>query len=529
MENNQSKMKIILPIVVIIGVLLIGGGMYVFANTTEVLLAKLINNAGEPFEGMFEVEGNELDLIYTKSHNSETNIEVDVPLYGVNAVMDIFTGYLNSTGDLAVEINAGLNGIEGLDLSHYLVGSEWSMSSSFLSKIYTIDLEKGHNTDKARTLFERIQELSNNNAEEIIEFENRIEKKSKEYSKFAAKNLPKDSLSKGNGELEILGETANEKYIELSFDDASMKEWLRVILEKANSDEELKLLLKEFMETALENNEYSLSDLGIDFDKVFEYALADLDNANFGNIKFRIYYEGHTPLAYEIVSNQDGEEVNILIKTVNKSGNHQLYMGAKSSTVEVFINYTANEDGFLVDGDFDGILVYLKGDKTKDSLALTGKVKVMTGEEYLLTSKIDYTKEGKDFNFKVTAPINMSVAQITGKGTIKEGPNGELKYEIVFNQDGIDLLMMKADFEKEEISKEKEYDINGTITLSSPSLGGNLLKLNLNNKTVYGDDVKVDVPSLEGAYKVKISDEAGLQSLVEELGREIEDLLFFLN
>ena len=527
-ETKQKKSK--LPLVgIIAGVLLLVAVIAISVmNSPKVLMGVLVRNTPDSAVNFFNAEKADKPLFMTESHKSETKISMSGEDLGMDGdiKLELSSGYQNSTGDFAAEIDLGLGDLDAITAGIFLSKSEAAIISSLLSDKYVIDLEKEELEDNT-TFEDRIMMLimSGDDAQ-LNDLTDRLEKEIQDIQKFSLKMLPSKSINKGKENIEIFGEDKKMAYVEIALDKDEFEDWAEAVFEMISEDKEFEELIVEIAEyiDAEYNFEDEINPDDVDLEEFCENAINDLDDLE-AEVSLRIYRKGFTPIAYEVNYEDEYSEADMVVLMYNAGNKTQLLLDGEVDGDEIYYNVYADGDTYsLIEYEFDEMKYEVTVEKVKDIYEIDGSFDYGYMGKGKISGEIEESNNETIFDMKVEMEDSYgSENEVEYEGSlVKDGAVTKTELSMKTVIDGEDVARVEWESETEEVKKNKEYSTEGKIKITDIYSDIKYV-IDVDNSVLFGDEVEVDLPnwSKDDVY-AKVSDDEALEELFDSLSMDFE-------
>jgi|GEM_PF-7110624 len=527
-ETKQKKSK--LPLVgIIAGVLLLVAVIAISVmNSPKVLMGALVRNTPDSAVNFFNAEKADKPLFMTESHKSETKISMSGEDLGMDGdiKLELSSGYQNSTGDFAAEIDLGLGDLDAITAGIFLSKSEAAIISSLLSDKYVIDLEKDELGDNT-TFEDRIMMLiMSGDDEELNDLTDRLEKEIQDIQKFSLKMLPNKSINKGKENIEIFGEDKKMAYVEIALDKDEFEDWVEAVFEMISEDKEFEELIVEIAEyiDAEYNFEDEINPDDVDLEEFCENAINDLDDLE-AEVSLRIYRKGFTPIAYEVNYEDEYSEADMVVLMYNAGNKTQLLLDGEVDGDEIYYNVYADGDTYsLIEYEFDEMKYEVTVEKVKDIYEIDGSFDYGYMGKGKISGEIEESNNETIFDMKVEMEDSYgSENEVEYEGSlVKDGAVTKTELSMKTVIDGEDVARVEWESETEEVKKNKEYSTEGKIKITDIYSDMKYV-IDVDNSVLFGDEVEVDLPnwSKDDVY-AKVSDDEALEELFDSLSMDFE-------
>jgi len=527
-ETKQKKSK--LPLVgIIAGVLLLVAVIAISVmNSPKVLMGVLVRNTPDSAVNFFNAEKADKPLFMTESHKSETKISMSGEDLGMDGdiKLELSSGYQNSTGDFAAEIDLGLGDLDAITAGIFLSKSEAAIISSLLSDKYVIDLEKDELGDNT-TFEDRIMMLiMSGDDEELNDLTDRLEKEIQDIQKFSLKMLPNKSINKGKENIEIFGEDKKMAYVEIALDKDEFEDWVEAVFEMISEDKEFEELIVEIAEyiDAEYNFEDEINPDDVDLEEFCENAINDLDDLE-AEVSLRIYRKGFTPIAYEVNYEDEYSEADMVVLMYNAGNKTQLLLDGEVDGDEIYYNVYADGDTYsLIEYEFDEMKYEVTVEKVKDIYEIDGSFDYGYMGKGKISGEIEESNNETIFDMKVEMEDSYgSENEVEYEGSlVKDGAVTKTELSMKTVIDGEDVARVEWESETEEVKKNKEYSTEGKIKITDIYSDMKYV-IDVDNSVLFGDEVEVDLPnwSKDDVY-AKVSDDEALEELFDSLSMDFE-------
>ena len=527
-ETKQKKSK--LPLVgIIAGVLLLVAVIAISVmNSPKVLMGALVRNTPDSAVNFFNAEKADKPLFMTESHKSETKISMSGEDLGMDGdiKLELSSGYQNSTGDFAAEIDLGLGDLDAITAGIFLSKSEAAIISSLLSDKYVIDLEKDELGDNT-TFEDRIMMLiMSGDDEELNDLTDRLEKEIQDIQKFSLKMLPNKSINKGKENIEIFGEDKKMAYVEIALDKDEFEDWVEAVFEMISEDKEFEELIVEIAEyiDAEYNFEDEINPDDVDLEEFCENAINDLDDLE-AEVSLRIYRKGFTPIAYEVNYEDEYSEADMVVLMYNAGNKTQLLLDGEVDGDEIYYNVYADGDTYsLIEYEFDEMKYEVTVEKVKDIYEIDGSFDYGYMGKGKISGEIEESNNETIFDMKVEMEDSYgSENEVEYEGSlVKDGAVTKTELSMKTVIDGEDVARVEWESETEEVKKNKEYSTEGKIKITDIYSDIKYV-IDVDNSVLFGDEVEVDLPnwSKDDVY-AKVSDDEALEELFDSLSMDFE-------
>ena len=530
-EETQGK-KPKLTIIGIIAALLLVIIIVAFAvlNSPKVMMGILIGKTPDTVREFFAAQQEEQPLYMSESHQSETKLSMDGEDLGLDGEieLDIMTAYQNDTGDLAAEIEFGMGDLDAVTAGLYLKESEVALISSILSNKYVVNLESENELGKETTLEDRLIGLLNTkDDEELQDLWLRLQEKMLELRKMGIKELPSAAMDKGKEEIEIFGEDEKISYVEAVLDKDYFQDWAEIVIEQVAQDSELEDLIVEIAEylndTLMFEDEFDVDE--IDLEDYCDDLIDELDDVD-TEVTLRIYHKGFTPVAYEIVYEDDYSEAETLILMINEGKKLQFLVEADIEGDEIYYNVYENSDEYMIiEYEFEDMKYEVSMEQVEPGLyELDGTFDYGDLGEGTLEGQIEESKNETTFEMSMEMTDEYGyTTEATYEGSIVvDGYVTTAEGEAVVSYDGEEASKIEIESETEEVQKNKEYTTEGKFTITDVYSDMEYV-VDFENTTIFGDEAEADLPSWSKSdVYADISDMDALEELFETLSEDAE-------
>ena len=477
--------KLLIPVIIAAVLLVAAIVVFIILGLPRVKLGLLLNSFPDEVSSFFKAENDFSDLIGEQSHSAEAEVSVESDFLDLS--VDFITAYDNATGDGAMEVKS-----DYADVGLYLEGDEVAFVVDTADIDFGIDTQNDFDLVKGMTLKQRLVNLPLNhqNDKEMRVYLDGLESKIKDYAMLAIKTLPKESLSKNKENIDLFSKSTKTKFIEIAMDTDTMIDFMEVILDEMEQDDELEEMFVGLLDYIADKYDFD-SDLidtdDIDLNDAINDALDNLDDLEADDFILKVYFQGNTMLGFatEYTDSWD-DDIEFSLILANKGKDKSLTMAADNSYNKMDLVFQKAGGNTLFEFD-DG--------DTKAEFTIEGK-----GKEKDISGQFESWNEEFDFD-----------------GTYVEESDG---YMVELDSD-----YFTAEYLFVEERKNKEYHTELTVDIDGQA------DINFEQVLMVGEDVdEPDIASWSNnyvfTYDELLSGTANIDDLVYDLQWELEDLIY---
>lgn len=424
---------------------------------------------------------HELDwLEYTENNPIESTVDVSVQFndpgffgYGMVDIEELVNNSKISivgqsdikNKQLTTDLNANIAGLDFSDFRFGLTEESLLVDLPFLNDVLRID---GKDTGPFLHMldpytFDEDTEIDfgmffDTNYSSLAEDD--MDYLKKEYGELIYKEIKEDAFTSEKDSVEIDGETIKAEKIELVLEDEDLKDILKQIIVKMQSDDRLKDILKDQLEMSFASKSETEEILN-EFDEGLEIALEDLEDSDVEVgvtstiwidkgliVKRSLVFDSIDESGVEIALRVEGTQ---LLDKETQTFNYDLVLDEDNN------EETANITGKLTESD----------GKYKDSLSLQV-------DEVVISYEGDETKSGDNTDFTRTINFNDGWSEValvwSGDATYeKDQMNGNHQIYVEGEGFGQDLLTLHLDVTGNKIKSVDMLNEQDTLNIGEMS------------------------------------------------------------